>query len=225
MNQTVDAILIGAGHNALACAAHLAAKGWSVAVFEQAATPGGAVKTGALTAPGFRHDWGAMNLSLFAGSAFYKAYSAELQRHGLGFAPVANCFASVFPDGRWLGVGTDDAATTARIAGVSGQDAATWGALLAGFPGEAEHIFGLLGSPMRKRALAYFMLKLLRRKGLRGAAAMVRFLLQSPRHWLDQTFESEPLKATLAAWGMHLDFAPDVAGGAITPRSWGRRRR
>ena len=28
---------------------------------------------------------------------------------------------------------------------------------------------------------------------------------------------SEHVKATLAAWGMHLDFAPDVAGGAVFP--------
>jgi phytoene dehydrogenase-like protein len=32
--------------------------------------PGGAVKTLELTEPGFRHDWAAMNLSLFAGSGF-----------------------------------------------------------------------------------------------------------------------------------------------------------
>ena len=30
-----DAILVGAGHNSLACAAHLALKGWKVAVFER----------------------------------------------------------------------------------------------------------------------------------------------------------------------------------------------
>lgn len=41
MDQGVDAVIVGAGHNSLACAMHLAAKGWSVAVFEQAAEPGG----------------------------------------------------------------------------------------------------------------------------------------------------------------------------------------
>ena len=40
-----DAIVIGAGVNGLAAAVHLAAKGWKVAVFERAPTPGGAVKT------------------------------------------------------------------------------------------------------------------------------------------------------------------------------------
>ena len=77
MTTEFDAVLIGAGHNTLAAALHLAAQGWRVGVFEQALVAGGAVKTGEYTLPGFRHDWGAMNLSLFAGSAFFKAYGAE----------------------------------------------------------------------------------------------------------------------------------------------------
>ena len=37
MAETFDAVLIGAGHNTLAAALHLSAKGWTVGVFEQAA--------------------------------------------------------------------------------------------------------------------------------------------------------------------------------------------
>ncbi|RUU10890.1 NAD(P)/FAD-dependent oxidoreductase, partial [Mesorhizobium sp. M6A.T.Ca.TU.002.02.2.1] len=102
-----DAIFVGAGHNSLACAAHLALKGWKTAIFERSATIGGAVQTREFTLPGFRHDFGAMNLSLFAGSAFHKKYANELKKHGLEFAPVADCFASAFPDGRWFGVSHD----------------------------------------------------------------------------------------------------------------------
>lgn len=217
MTGPYDAILIGAGHNALAAALHLAAKGWRVGVFEQASTPGGAIKTGEYTLPGFRHDWAAMNLSLFAGSPFFKAYGPELQRHGLGFTPVVDTFASVFPDHGWLGISTDLAATTARIRGVSAADAATWERLVAAFPNEAPHLFGLLGSSMQMRAIAYFMLKTLWKKGLAGSLDMGRFLLSSPRDWLSATFESEKMRALLGAWGMHLDFAPDIAGGAIFP--------
>ena len=32
-----------------------------------------------------------------------------------------------------------------------------------------------------------------------------------------RTFRSDHVKATLAAWGMHLDFSPDIAGGALFP--------
>ena len=65
-----DAVIVGAGHNALAAAMHLASRGWSVGVFERNDAAGGAVRTAEVTLPGFRHDLYAMNLSLFAGSPF-----------------------------------------------------------------------------------------------------------------------------------------------------------
>ena len=217
MTTDYDAILIGAGHNSLAAALHLAAKGWRVGVFESAPTPGGAVKTGEYTLPGFRHDWGAMNLSLFAGSPFFRAYGPELIRHGLEFTPVSHPFATAFPDGTWLGVTTDPTGTAARIAEVSPEDAETWARLTAAFPTEAPHLFGLLGSRMNLRALAYFGFKILRAKGRTGSLDLARFLLSTPRQYLTETFRHPKTRAMLAAWGMHLDFAPDVAGGALFP--------
>ena len=212
-----DAICIGAGHNSLACAAHLAKKGWKVGVFERNPVAGGAVQTQEYTLPGFRHDFGAMNLSLFAGSAFHRIYANELKAAGLEFVPAADCFASVFPDGRWFGVSTDIEKTVARLEKISAKDAETWRGLVGGFMGEAEHLFRLLGSPMSTRALAGTGWNLWRKKGAAGALDMARLLLSSPRTWLDDTFESPEVKATLAAWGMHLDFAPDIAGGAVFP--------
>ena len=212
-----DAILVGAGHNSLACAAHLALKGWKVVVFERNPVAGGAVQTQEYTLPGFRHDFGAMNLSLFAGSAFHRTYANELKAGGLEFAPVADCFATAFPDGRWFGVSTDIEKTVARLSTFSQADAATWRRLVAEFPGEAEHLFRLLGSPMTGRALAATAWAIWRKKGMAGALKTLRLLLAAPRTWLDETFESAHVKATLAAWGMHLDFAPDIAGGAVFP--------
>ena len=217
MAESYDAVVVGAGINGLACAVHLAHKGWRVAVFEGAAEPGGAVKSGAYTLPGFTHDWAAMNLSLFAGSAFFRKHGKTLEHHGLAFAPASDCFASVFPDGRWLGVSTDIAATQARLAAISPEDAAAWGRLAKAFPGEAATLFALLGSPMSIRALASFMFKTLRARGVAGSLDLTRFLLASPRRWLDETFAADETKALLAAWGMHLDFAPDTAGGAVFP--------
>lgn len=217
MAGTFDAVLIGAGHNTLAAALHLAAKGWKVGVFEQAASAGGAVKTGDYTLPGFRHDWAAMNLSLFAGSPFFKAYGAELARHGCEFVPVDRPFSSSFPDGSWAGVSTVGDETLAAFRALSPQDAETWTQLTSRFGAEAPHLFGLLGSEMKLRALAYFMFKTLRAKGIAGTLDMGRFLLSSPRAWLEETFRHPHIRALLAAWGMHLDFAPDVAGGAMFP--------
>lgn len=217
MAERYDAVLVGAGVNTLAAALHLAARDQRVAVFERASVAGGAVKTGEYTLPGFRHDWAAMNLSLFAGSPFFQAHGAELTRHGAAFVPVARPFSSSFPDGTWCGVSTDLEETAARIGALSPRDAETWRALVAAFPAEAPHLFGLLDSPMKMRALAYFGFKTLRAKAVSGTADLVRFLLSSPRAWLEETFESPQVRAMLAAWGMHLDFAPDVAGGALFP--------
>ena len=133
MARTFQAVFIGAGHNALAAAMHMAVRGRRVAVFEAGPLPGGAVKTGEYTLPGFRHDWAAMNLSMFAGSAFFKAHGEELGRHGSAFVPVDRPFASSFPDGSWLGVSTDLAETVARISALSPRDGETWQALAAGF--------------------------------------------------------------------------------------------
>lgn len=214
---SADAVIIGSGVNSLVCAHHLTKRGWSVIVLEQGEEPGGAVRTGEYTCEGFAHDWAAMNLSMFAGSPYFQQNAEELARHGLEFAPASNCFSSVFPDGSWLGVGSDAAANRARIAALSETDAQTWDALSAAFPAEAEHLIGLLGSKMQLRAIASIIWKLLRKKGLGGSQDMARFLASSPRAWLEETFESPQLRALLGAWGMHLDFAPDMAGGALFP--------
>lgn len=51
-----DVVVVGAGHNALACAAYLADAGLSVVVLEAADTVGGNTRTEELTLPGWRHD-------------------------------------------------------------------------------------------------------------------------------------------------------------------------
>ena len=56
MSGDVDAILIGAGHNALVAANLLAEQGWSVLVLEEQNEPGGAVRSGEITEPGFTSD-------------------------------------------------------------------------------------------------------------------------------------------------------------------------
>ncbi|MCB1379475.1 MAG: NAD(P)/FAD-dependent oxidoreductase [Alphaproteobacteria bacterium] len=217
MTANYDAVVVGAGHNGLACAIHLARRGWRVGVYEAHDQPGGAVKTRELTHPGFRHDVAAMNLSMFAGSPFLREYGAALGRHGLAFAPAEHCFASVFPDDTWLGVSKSLDATMARFRALDPKDAEAWQRLLEQFGADAPHIFGLLGSPMPSWAAARTVWKAWREKGSGWVFDTLRLLLSSPRTWLDANFASPKVKATLAAWGMHLDFAPDIAGGALFP--------
>lgn len=212
-----DAIVVGAGHNGLAAAIHLASRGWKIAVIEQAVEAGGAVKTREVTLPGFRHDLCAMNLSMFAGSAFFADYKDELVAHGLELAPVSDTFASAFPDGGWLGVSASLEETALRIAAMSPKDAEAWRTMFAKFGEQAPHIFGLLGAEMPSLKTARVAWNAWRALGTGGLYDMARMLLATPRDFLDAHFESAKVKAMMAAWGLHLDFAPDTAGGALFP--------
>lgn len=212
-----DAVVVGAGHNGLAAAVHLATKGWKVAVVEANNVPGGAVKTRELTLPGFRHDVAAMNLSMFAGSGFFAEHKDALIAHGLGFVPAADCFASVFRDGTYLGVSTDLEKTAASIAQLSPEDAAAWRTMVSEFGSDAPHIFGLLGAPMPSLAAAKVAWGAWRAKGTGWVYDTMRLLLASPRDFLDARFKHPKLKTMMATWGLHLDFSPEVAGGALFP--------
>ena len=212
-----DAIVIGAGHNGLAAAVHLAKRGWKVGVFELNEVAGGAVQTREVTLPGFRHDLFAMNLSMFAGSPFLREHSEALTRHGLAFAPAEHCFATPFPDGSWFGVSKDLAQTVARAPAFWARDAAAWSTLLQRFSGDAPHIFGLLGNPMPSWGAANVIWQAWRANGTAWLLQTLKLLVSSPRAWLDGNFDDPRIKAALAAWGMHLDFAPDIAGGALFP--------
>lgn len=212
-----DAIVVGAGVNGLAAAVHLGQRGWKVLVLERAAKAGGAVRTEEITLPGFRHDLYAMNLSMFAGSAFYTEHKAALDAQGLAFVPATESFASPFLDGSWLGVSTDLDTTAARIAAISPADAATWRQMSADFASEAPFIGGIMGQPMPSLGAVRLLVKAWREKGLDWVRDMVKLLLASPRNYLDPRFESAEVRALMAAWGLHLDFGPDIAGGAVFP--------
>lgn len=214
-SNSYDAVIVGAGHNGLAAAIHLAKRGWRVAVYEANAEAGGAVKTRALTLPGFRHDVCAMNLSMFAGSPFLKEYGEALGRHGLAFVPAEDCFASVFDNGTWFGISKTLDKTIERLRAINPRDAESWQHMVLQFGNDAPHIFGLLGNTMPSLAAVKVVWKAWRKMRTAWVLEMLRFLLSSPRTWLDTNFEDPKVKATLAAWGMHLDFAPDISGGAL----------
>jgi len=217
---TAEAIVVGAGLNGLAAAVHLASRGWRVLVLERRPHAGGAVKTAEVTLPGFRHDLYAMNLSLFAGSAFHAEHGSRLAAHGLAFVAAGKPFASAFAEGAdvpWLGVEQGLEATLAHIARAGAHDAAQWRALDERFEREAPHLFALLGTPVPSWAMAKVLWRAWRGLGVAGCADLAQLLLSSPRAWLQRQFRSEAVQCLLAAWGLHLDFAPDVAGGALFP--------
>lgn len=127
--MTYDAILIGAGHNALTTGVLLAKAGWSVAVFERAEVIGGAVRTAEWTRPGFRHDaFGAAHILIFI-SPFYREFRSELEAHGLKYLKFPVPIASVFPDGGAVCMHRDPERTLAGLEKHSAADAAGWDAL------------------------------------------------------------------------------------------------
>lgn len=215
--MSYDAVVIGAGHNGLATAIILAKAGWSVLVVERNQTAGGAIRTEEVTLPGFRHDLFATNLNLFAGSAFFAEHGDQLTEHGLEFAASTKPFASVFPGDRFVGVSTDLDETVASISTFSEADAGAWRDLSAHFQRISPHLFPLLGVEMPSTGAVRELVRGMRSLGMTWPLELTRMVLQSTREFTEERFETEELRALVATWGMHLDFAPDVSGGALFP--------
>ena len=210
-----DAVIIGAGHNAIVTGVYLARAGWKVLIVERNKAAGGAVRTAEVTLPGFRHDLFATNLNLFANSPFYMEFKDELHKNGLELVRSSKAFGSVFPDGDFLGISQDMAHTLESIRGTSARDAESWQDLYEKFTRTAPHLFPLLGAEMPSWKLARGILGGIRSGGFGWLTDTMKLLVSSPRDFLDMHFESEKVKALLAVWGMHVDFAPEVAGGAL----------
>src|SRR5829696_8362967 len=84
-----DAVVIGSGPNGLVAANLLADQGWSVVVLEAQPDPGGAVRSGELTLPGFVHDRFSAFYPLAAASPVIRTLG--LEEFGLRWrhAPIA----------------------------------------------------------------------------------------------------------------------------------------
>src|SRR6201993_629987 len=117
MNET-DVVIIGAGHNGLACAAYLAKEGLRVRVVERRKVVGGAAVTEEFH-PGFRNSVAAYTVSLLNPKVIR---DLDLAAHGLRV--VERQLANFLPtkDGRYLRTG--GAVTQAEVAKFSQKDAA-----------------------------------------------------------------------------------------------------
>lgn len=205
----MDAIVIGAGHNGLVAANLLADAGWSGVVLEQADQPGGAVRTGELTVPGFRHDLFSSIYPLTVASPVFRRL--RLDRYGLEFAhgPLAFCHPAA--DGSCPAVSRDLAETLDSLGG-SDRDRREWSelaglwdrigddamdALTAGFP------------PLRPTARIAAKLR------PAGTMELLRFASLPLRRFAEERFHGELPGRLLAGNALHADFHPETPGSAL----------
>ena len=80
MSETVDAVVIGAGHNGLVAATLLAEAGWDVTVLEAQEEPGGAIKSKEVV-PGYVTDLYSAFYPLSVASPALR--NLNLEDHGL----------------------------------------------------------------------------------------------------------------------------------------------
>ncbi len=121
----MDAVVVGAGPNGLSAAITLAQAGRSVLLIEAADTVGGAVRSAALTLPGFTHDICSAIYPLAVGSPYLS--KLPLERHGVEWIHPPYALAHPLDDGT-AAVLSQKFEDTARS--LDPQDAEAWRGLL-----------------------------------------------------------------------------------------------
>ena len=201
-----DAIIIGAGHNGLVTAAYLARAGRQVLVLERRDMVGGCAVTEELW-PGYRVSTGAYLVSLLQDRIVREL---ELERFGYRVDAKDPAFFSAFPDGRHFFMWQDRARTLAEIAKFSRHDAEVYTAYEDQLERIARVIEDLLlitppAFPPRGPLDFLDYLKLAgRMRSLRSKdlVALVKIFTQSAAELLDEWFESDEVKVTLATDGV-----------------------
>jgi phytoene dehydrogenase-like protein len=218
MSVLYDAILIGAGHNALVCAAYLARAGRKVLVLERRELVGGCAVTEELW-PGFKVSTASYVNSLFRPEIIR---DLELKRHGFEMLPRSPSSFTPFPDGRYLLMGPDKEMTHREISKFSSKDAEALPKYEAMLERVADFLEPtLVETPPNPWSMApgnlLRLLKLglgFKKLGTDGQKA-IEILTGAANPILDRWFESEEVKATIATDAIIGAFAtPSMPGTA-----------
>jgi len=197
----LDAVIIGAGHNGLTCAAYLGMAGLRVRVLERRGIVGGAAVTEEFH-PGFRNSTAAYAVSLLQPKVIG---DLKLHEHGLRIVERRAQNFLPLPDGRYLLTG--EGRTEREIAKFSAKDAGRYGAYQA----EIGRVAGVLRSLVLKAPPNFVLGNFARTMGELGKlAAIGKRLWQADSHkaafalfrksagaTLDRWFESDPIKVVL----------------------------
>ncbi|MEI9922498.1 MAG: NAD(P)/FAD-dependent oxidoreductase [Bradyrhizobium sp.] len=209
-----DAIIIGAGHNGLACAAFLSREGWRVLVIEQASEVGGGVRSDVQTLPGFCNDRYATNFSLFANSPAYTELRSEFDAHGVKFLRSDHPYASIH-GAEAIRVFADGDRTEQSLARLNRSDASGWRELTAFYRRVGPSLGPLFSTELPSVAAVRRSAALVAGNRIGDTVKLARMLAQSSTEFARQFLSSPDAISILQAWGYHLDFPPEKAGGAM----------
>jgi len=197
-----DAIVVGAGHNGLTCAAYLASAGLSVCIVERRDVVGGAAVTEEFH-PGFRNSTASYTVSLLAPEVISDLHLAA---HGLTI--VKRSLANFLPltDTAFLKVGGGLAATQAEVAKYSTRDAQRLPEYYAMLSRVADVLRELLhvtppnigarrGGRLALALDAWKTSKPFRALDRAGQRDVLDLFTKSAGEILDRWFECEPIKA------------------------------
>jgi len=214
---TYDAIIVGAGHNGLTAAAYLAKAGRKVLVLERRAHLGGIASTEEKF-PGFKYSTCAHLAGSFASEIIA---DLDLKSHGLEIFPLEPLLFAPTLNGEPLIISSDPIQATAAIARHSAADAAKYRTFCARAKNLSGFLRTLYGMPLPDKANpgSFNPAELVKiawkfhRLGEKEMYEFLRILPMSSADWLNEWFESDFLKAALAASGM--------LGSFVGPRQQG----
>lgn len=199
-----DAVVIGAGPNGLVGANVLADAGWDVTVLEANDTPGGAVRTAEVTAPGFRNDLFSAFYPLGAGSPVLA--DLRLEDHGLRWRHAPLVLANPTPGGPSVLLSTDVDVTAASLDAFAPGDGDAWRAL----HGDWRRISGpfldaMFGTPFPPVRAG---VRLAGRLGPSGLLPFARLAVMPVRRLADERFRGAGGGLLLAGNALHADLTP-----------------
>lgn len=188
-----DAILIGAGHNALVCGGYLAKAGYRVLVLERRGIVGGAVVTEEIV-PGYRFDLGGSAHILINHTPIVE--DLQLARFGLEYLELDPLFFAPFPDGTSITVWRDVERTCESIARVCPADADAYRGFMQQWTPVAE---AMVRSFQHPPTVANLARHLVLGSGLRGRPQGITDMVRSYGEVIRRSFQSEQVRA-LVAW-------------------------